>query len=194
MKPTFPWLLALPVFILLFSCTKERVNPAATAIASSDLKSDYYIGQPYGGGIIFYIDATGIHGLIAAPADLEEAAIWAYKDTVIGVKARKIGAGHKNTLNIFKALGDPGSPELDYAALDCAEFKFKGYNDWYLPSKDEMNELYKQQDIVGGFNPFSYWTSTEFDISTAWFQNFSNGKQIKATKIAAYGMRPVRSF
>ncbi len=38
---------------------------------------------------------------------------------------------------------------------------FNGQTDGFLPSKDELNELYKQKDVVGGFVNYIYWSSTE---------------------------------
>lgn len=48
---------------------------------------------------------------------------------------------------------------------------------WRLPTKEELHEMYEKRDMVGGFTPFYYWSSTEFDSSSAWFQHFSSGIQ-----------------
>jgi Protein of unknown function (DUF1566) len=180
--------------LLMFSCTRENAQIAISASSQSSELSQHYIGEPFGGGIIFYVDSTGSHGLIAAPADLEEPALWSYKDTLIGVTATHLGSGVRNTLRTFAALGDPHDETLDYGALVCHEFILNGYTDWFLPSKNELNKLYQQRNIVGDFKPFAYWSSTEIDQSTAWFQNFSNGVQIKSEKMAAYAIRPIRYF
>ena len=79
-------------------------------------------------------------------------------------------------------MGDPiGAPE-DYAALECREFSLNGFTDWFMPSKDELNEMYKQKEMIGGFKPFAYWSSTEVSASRAWFQNFGAGQQVKTQR------------
>lgn len=185
---------AMILFILvacnknLDTSTKQDLIPAVTFKQSS-----FQVGQQFGGGIIFYIDSTGLHGLIAAKADTEEPALWAYKDSLLGVRSSKVGAGKRNTRKTYLILGDQGEGS-DYAALRALEYTYKGLHDWYLPSKEELNLLYMQKEMIGGFSPFAYWSSTEFDENLAWFQNFSNGQQIKSDKITSYAVRPIRSF
>ena len=43
---------------------------------------------------------------------------------------------------------------------------------WRLPTKDELNMLYKNKEEIGGFANNFYWSSTEYDNSSAWFQFF----------------------
>lgn len=185
---------AMILFILvacnknLDTSTKQDLIPSVTFKQSS-----FQVGQQFGGGIIFYIDSTGLHGLIAAKADTEEPALWAYKDSLLGVRSSKVGAGKRNTRKTYFILGDQGEGS-DYAALRALEYTYKGLHDWYLPSKEELNLLYMQKEMIGGFSPFAYWSSTEFDENLAWFQNFSNGQQIKSDKITSYAVRPIRSF
>ena len=85
-----------------------------------------------------------------------------------------------------------------YAAGACFQFKFQGYKDWYLPSKDELNQLFIQRNIVGNFQGGSYWSSSEIvvdsDYSLAWTQDFFEGYQIKTVKYNTAYVRPIRSF
>lgn len=190
--------LQLMSFVILFflaSCNKHVDTIAKQdSYQPTTLKGgSFHLGQQYGGGIIFYIDSTGQHGLIAAKADTEEPALWAYKDSLLGVRSSKIGAGKRNTRKTYTILGDQGEGS-DYAALRALEYSYKGLHDWYLPSKEELNLLFLNKDMIGGFSPFAYWSSTEYDANLAWFQNFSNGQQIKSDKINSYGVRPIRSF
>lgn len=189
--------LVLFTIIAAVSCSKESSNVTVNSEEISNAaKTDsaHYIGEHFGGGIIFYLNSTGKHGLIAAPEDLEEPAVWAYTDTLTNAKGAKIGAGHVNTNTIFRVQGDPHGLTEDYAALECFEYEVDGYTYWFLPSKDELNELYKQKDIVGGLKPYAYWTSTEAGLSKAWFQNLGTGLQLKADKTASYAIRPIRYF
>lgn len=180
------------------SCTKEAgvtANPVASQSSSNTQSADvHYIGEHFGGGIIFFLDNSGKHGLIAAFTDFEEASVWSRKDTINGANATAIGKGSVNTNKIFKIQGSPAYEADSYAANECLGFVENGYQDWYLPSKDELNELYKQKNVVGGFQLFTYWSSSEANVSKAWLQNFGSGLQSTQLKIASYSFRPVRKF
>ena len=66
----------------------------------------------------------------------------------------------------------------NYAAQVCANYQSGGYGDWYLPSKYELNLLYQQKAVVGGFADCNYWSSSEVRCSSsAWNQYFANGNQ-----------------
>ena len=60
----------------------------------------------------------------------------------------------------------------NFAAKVCADFQGGGYGDWYLPSKSELNLMYNQKDVIGGFANALYWSSTEYNIGFAWEQYF----------------------
>jgi hypothetical protein len=149
------------------------------------------IGLAYGGGIIFYLDVTGQHGLISATNDQGTGFQW-YNGTytLTGASGTAIGTGQANTTAIVTAQG-AGT----YAAIICDQLVLNGYNDWYLPSKDELQELYLQQAVVGGFTGNYYWTSSEITNTYAWSQYFTNGLQynLGAKWIPNY-VRPIRSF
>tara|TARA_Y100000389_G_scaffold80119_1_gene76847 strand:- start:362 stop:751 length:390 start_codon:yes stop_codon:yes gene_type:complete len=66
---------------------------------------------------------------------------------------------------------------------------------WRLPTKEELNEMYKKRDVVGGFANLSYWSSTGNGNGIAWFQLFNYGLQYYANKGANYGyVRAVRDL
>jgi len=179
---------------LVTACTKESIKPSVSATLRSSQIAEHFIGESFGGGIIFYLDKTKQHGLIAAVADPEEPSVWAYADTITGARGTRIGAGFMNTRRIVLAQGGPVQNLEDYAALEVSEMQINGYQDWLLPSKAELNELYKQRNIIGGFRPYAYWSSTEIDKSTAWFQNFGDGATHAGQKSGGYAIRPVRYF
>ena len=118
----------------------------------------YSIGQTYGGGIIFYLDQTGEHGLIAAPADQSSGAEWGCAGTSVSTSAA-VGTGNQNTINILSACPTPG-----IAARLCDELDLNGYQDWYLPSIDELTLMYSNlhKKGIGNFNADKeYWSSTQ---------------------------------
>ena len=68
------------------------------------------------------------------------------------------------------------------------------YNDWYLPSKDELNQLYLNKAAIGGFDSGNYyWSSTANSNSSSWTQ-LSNGSQVTLHKSITYFVRAVRTF
>jgi hypothetical protein len=149
------------------------------------------IGLAYGGGIIFYLDGTGQHGLIAAASDQGTGVQWYNGSYIItGAAGTAIGTGQANTAAIVTAQG-AGT----YAANVCVQLLLNGFNDWYLPSKDELQQLYTQKTVVGNFTSNYYWSSSELNGTYAWSQRYSDGFQynLGAKWIPNY-VRPIRSF
>jgi hypothetical protein len=157
------------------------------------------IGQTYQGGIIFYLDASGCHGLISAATDQSTGIQWYNGSTSdTNTFASCVGCGDGNTSKIVYYQGS-GS----YAANLCYDLSLEGYDDWYLPSKYELNLMY--QNIghgnalglgnVGGFAN-TYWSSTEYGFANAWGQIFdnNNGYQFAPGKERAEHVRAVRAF
>ena len=68
------------------------------------------------------------------------------------------------------------------------------YDDWYLPSKDELNKLFLQMRVIGGFREVCYWSSTETGKYNACSQIFDNGFQTANDKSTTFSVRPIRSF
>src|SRR5690554_1686665 len=157
------------------------------------------IGDSYQGGIIFWLDATGQHGLIAATADQNTGIQW-YNGTnrYTGTAGDGLYAGAMNTAMIV-ATQMADNQSGSFAAKVCADYSVTvggvTYGDWYLPSKYELNLLYLQKNAVGGFDNAYYWSSTEFSNSRAWEQNFANGNQSDGNKnFLMHRVRAVRAF
>ena len=157
---------ALLIVVLLVSCKKEENNPPPTPPTTT-----IAIGESYQGGKIAYIlqagdigyDANVPHGLIAAPSDQSTGASWGCKGTLIqGVNWNNaIGTGSQNTFEIMVLCSTIG-----IAARLCGDLELGGYSDWYLPSKDELNQLYINRVAIGTFSDVNYWTSTTLAIAT----------------------------
>lgn len=183
-------LLISACMLVAASCTKQVVDTGNNIEASAKKASAHFIGENFGGGIVFYIDASGEHGLIAATADKGAATWWNGVYTNTGATDTTIGSGKINTRKIIQSQGKNG----DYAARICATYKGGGFTDWFLPSKNELDELYKQKNIVGGFEKTVYWTSSENAMKNAWHQGFGGGYPDRANKSIHSFVRPVREF
>lgn len=153
--------------------------------------TEHYIGEVFGGGIVFFIDATGLHGLIASPADQQSDVNWGYFENQVGAGGRVIGTGPLNTEKIAKA-----SKARDIAGYICYNLVLNGYDDWYLPSKDELNVLYQNLKInhIGNLGDKRYWSSSETDFNNAWLQNFKTGEIIENHVNKPASVRAIRSF
>jgi hypothetical protein len=152
----------------------------------------HYIGESYGGGIVFYVYDGGKHGLISATSDQSTGTTW-YNGGYAAANAPfdGINAGIRNTTSITTVY-QTGS----YAAEICAFFNGGNFGDWYLPSKYELNLLYQQKTIVGGFANETYWSSTELhpNNARASTQTFTNGVQNNHDKSSTFYVRAIRAF
>jgi hypothetical protein len=156
------------------------------------------IGDSYQGGIIFWLDATGQHGLIAATADQSTGIQW-YNGTYryTGTTGDGLYAGSMNTAMIV-ATQMSDNQTGNFAAKVCADYSVTVggviYGDWYLPSKYELNLLYLQKAVVGGFASADYWSSSEINSDGAWDQDFANGGQGGSSRNVTGYVRAVRAF
>jgi hypothetical protein len=171
--------------------TGQAVVPPGTKV--------YKIGD-FGpaGGLVFYDKGTFSNGwryLEAAPAETEFKVQWgAYKKEVSGTNAA-VGSGKRNTQVIVERLRQFG--EAGRAAQVCAGLDFDGFKDWFLPSKDELDLMYKNLKAkgLGSFQSSWYWSSSEIGSFFAWYQDFSNGSQESIyLKGNTYCVRAVRAF
>ncbi len=153
----------------------------------------FTIGQAYGGGIVFYVDGTGQHGLIAATSDQSIGLRWTNSSSVnTNATGLAIGTGAVNTTSIINVQGSGL-----YAATLCRQFyNGGGFSDWYLPSLFELNQLFLQKNVVGGFTGDFYWSSSESSIGVAWMINFGapGQNQQGGSKSSSYYVRAIRSF
>ena len=186
------------ISIHYFIGQKDRHNPVSTVSYSttktlrSTNKKSLTIGQSYGGGVIFYIDSTGQHGLIAAPSDQSTGNEWGCEGISInGAKDTVSGKGNQNTIAI---VSDCKTPNI--AAEICRNLVLNGYSDWFLPSKSELSLMYQNRDAIGGFTGNHYWSSSQYNNSStlAWDQNFANGSQGYNHKSNKYYVRAIRAF
>jgi len=198
-----------------------RVPPFFRSFASPSYNQhdpevgQFRIGEEYGGGIVFYVDETGKHGLIAAEEDMLIPYTDAWQGCVQAVLFRwstgqstkeneadyagcqldtstELGEGAENTRKILQKY--PAKTYPYSAAAVASLYRGGEYTDWFLPSKDELNQLYINKSVVGGFSTDSYWSSSELGSELAWYQYFNFGYQSDVGKDGNGRVRPVRVF
>jgi hypothetical protein len=188
--------------------------------------------QGPGGGVIVYVDSTnempGYDYLEVAPTDASTGIVWSTSTTKCGTSAGNdcqtsflsdagtalgyigLGMGRAATAAIV-ARHDAGAvAKTAYAAGVADNFTTATASDWFLPSKDELNEVCKYARNTGqaagasfvctggtlrtGFASDSYWSSSEFVAFRAWYQFFGGGSQSDNGKAHPLYVRPLRAF
>ncbi len=155
------------------------------------------IGSEAYGGIVAYVFQQGdvgykageVHGLIAAPNDLTTNLQWGCLGTTVGMTSTALGTGAANTDRLSLACGS------GTAASACLDLVLNGYSDWYLPSLDELQELWTNRNLIGGFRDQNlYWSSSELDADYAWYFYFFIGPGHIYDKNTQCSVRAVRTF
>ncbi len=180
---------------------------ALYAGSSANGVTTHYIGESYGGGIVFYVYDNGQHGLIAAPEDLRGIVGSIYDGLIYWnasgnptTKASGVKGGLKNTIALYSSGSDDNPVRLCFNYNNTIDVR---YSDWYLPSLYELQLLYDQKLIVGGFNNdpitggngyYSYWTS-EYNLNGSGFYLLHFVTGLVSSGVTPYGRaRPIRSF
>ena len=153
-----------------------------------------------GGGIIFYVDSSnnfaGWTYLEAAPKETEFTAQWGLSGIRVEPSARDgIGEGFRNTPRIVSSLGSHGT----YAASLANRLTHNGFDDWYLPSYDELDLMYINLHTrgLGDFDNTNYWSSSTCSTceTTARGQSFSSGARFSSsTRTWNRRVRAIRRF
>ena len=193
--------------LVLFNTTTNTLQinegDATTAnwvsLSSAATSPSYSIGDIVNGGVVFWLDSTGQHGLVVAMSDVATSVQWGCSGqdlpnvpnvptSPVGLGA-EIGDGFNNTNDILNDC--PTAP----AALAARSLGAQ----WFLPSAKELKKIYDNRTTlegVSGFSPFSnyYWSSTENVTSNAWNQNFGDGGQFFINKSYSSNVRAVRAF
>jgi hypothetical protein len=166
------------------------------------------IGDLYLGGIIVYLDASGIHGFVCTNTDVSANIQWLNgspylqsikKTNAINTELETTdvygfskSGGRKNTDAIIETQGD-----YNYAASICAALTTGNATagDWYLPSNGELNQIYLKKAILG-ITSYCYWSSSESERISAYHLCFSGDNNIPSStfKTREYKVRAVRAF
>lgn len=162
------------------------------------------IGDFYQGGVVFYLDETGMHGLICPITDQSPPSPAVHEGwgcpVVDGADGTAIGTGQQNTLDIIASCPTPG-----IAADICDKLELNGYSDWFLPSIYELQAMNQQRAIIteyalahGGedFRAFYYYSSSESTDFYAFAYGFGYNQQVYQVGKYNYNypFRAVRAF
>jgi hypothetical protein len=164
------------------------------------------IGDFIEGGVVFFVDDTGEHGLVCSVNNKNTTTTWAKRkpvnrnermsenfhtsETIFGGKSSKIKRNSRKNAKKW---------------CDDLKIKIEGvvYKDWYLPTIEELHLLHQQKDLINAvslknngqeFINSIYWSATEFDYTNAVVINFKDGKEGHYYKNYLYNVRAIRAF
>lgn len=141
------------------------------------------IGTAYQGGFVACEQGAPYMNLIAASSDSIDGIPWGGFSLLTGAQSSIDGA--RNT----RAISAAG---VTNSAINLCLGTINGYNDWFLPAKEQLNCLYQHQAVLPGFMNGTYWSSTESDDNNAVFQFFDNGNELSVFKTFYNSVRCVR--
>lgn len=189
--------------------TEYLVEEAKADIMPAD---DYEIGDTGpAGGTIFYIK-EGNRGvwqyLEVAPNNIPGSYSFGYyrpdgmTDSTVGTKSQT-GAGKANTNKLVEAMGNEtyieenGDKKGIYAAKACLDYSLNGFNDWFLPSINELKQIYRNiiaKDEMNYFDDSYFWSSTEDGAGWGEMMNISDGEVFEDYRWSDAAVLPIRAF
>jgi len=195
-----------------FTVTAINENgTSAPSSASNPVTPNIAVGDLLQGGVVYYIAPTPTDldgdgkvdiGLICAVEDQSAAIDWILggdtQSTANGNTLTAIGNGQTNTTAMMNQAGYTGGAAQvaeDYSVTDNGVT----YTDWFLPSLEELNEMYSQKNSIeaaAGVTPFGthYWSSSEHNSSRAKSVDMSSGNDSNTNKSSRYRVRAIRTF
>jgi hypothetical protein len=193
----------------ILGCSQIMSVPYAFHANTADsLITKHYVGELYGGGVVFYVDHTGNHGLICSEVEMGYMPWSNVASANIGID-NQLGQGLFNgKVNSEAIVSQPG--HTTSAAKACLDYVNENYgtgiyDDWYLPSQGEFlllwnNSMLVQKALSKDTNPNTwfydnyYWTSTESDQNQGRLFYFCYGYFGWDLKTNNYSVRPIRAF
>jgi hypothetical protein len=156
------------------------------------------IGDLRAGGVVFWVDGNG-GGLVCALQDYPNSVEWGCDTDLPNVPNATYGIPYGPGAEIGDGMSNTNEILIDCPTAPAALAAHSLGPEWFLPSINELNQMYIHKitlEAVAGFSAFSngYWSSTEYDNSSAWRQNFVHGNQANPSKGNPINVRAVRAF
>ena len=180
---------------------------ALHAKTAESISGGHYLGELYGGGVVFWVDQTRQHGLVVSMINLSTAQAFSNITSIsIGSTAQSDWDGLSNSNAIVGQSGHTSSAAklcLDYTNAD---YGTGVYSDWYLPSRGEINHLWNnifevQKTLDSDGIPATttiaksaYWSSSESNPNDAWYFLFGTGSAYNHYKDDPNYVRAIRAF
>lgn len=159
------------------------------------------LGDTYQGGNVFYLDSSGMHGLIAADSDLKsnnEFCLDGFSWGAYGTVGTSKNDGKANTALMAARSTDP--MQAGYA-FKGSGLNMNGYSDWYIPSIDELELLKENIQYAKNFSSTSgdnwrnyYWSSSENGDEKAFCVNMFALAGNSMAREYSRNVRPIRKF
>ena len=179
------------------------INPEANELNTDQIDSDcdgvfsvppFTIGETGPAGGVLY-DNYLTTWYEASPVDLLDGNGAEWGCSGINVPgASSVSNGPNNTSDIVAAMCSAAVSVNDVAANAADEYVLNGYDDWYLPARGELQELYEQRQYLASYDSGFYWSSTEDSTTIAWGVSLTTGQISFAAKTNVYQVRAVRTF
>ncbi|MFZ4520788.1 MAG: DUF1566 domain-containing protein [Bacteroidales bacterium] len=164
--------------------------------------SGHYIGELFGGGIVFWVDNTGQHGLIVSLTDLSSSVQWSSVLTNTGAVSTWNGSAN-SALIVSVSFAE----QLCDSYVNSANYNTGIFSDWYLPAIDQLSLIWHSRYILNkniesapapknvlGTSAY-YWSSTELTYQYAWSYAFAAGLASSSFVKSTYAYtRAVREF
>ena len=191
---------------IIYDCDADNASGNADGLISTECGWRYLEASP--DELDFYWVELGYHRNSYNGANLFVNGTETYNAS--NCTGTAIGTGQRNTQLLLTAMGEAAyayesgsDKESNYAAKLCdnLEYTHDGvvYDDWFLPSKDELNLMYNILYVngIGGFQEWEYWSSSEYpgDARLGWEQWFPTGEQwLQVSRADFDRVRPIRAF
>lgn len=202
-------------------CEKEtlqhRLDSGETPLElyNNNVPLDSLYGKMYAGGLIFYLNTDNGTGMVAATMDQTPVgnsgccSTWGKLQFTTGATGKEIGDGANNTITILNEYDNASINAQGLAAKLCDDLDLNGYEDWFLPSKEELELIWENlvdsdgddqnngpgdAGNLGGFYANVYWSSTEHNENNAWKHRFEYGVRSPTLKTNFGHVRATRAF